>query len=274
MSVEPISLINQFEELFQSKASLYPVPSLEHLSDVAGKFAFIPYENLTKIIRASKDLGTDALLRKPAEVLNDFARYGAGGTCFSLTYCLMSLLEEYGYESAPRMADLGRQTNNHCALVTTIQGIEYLTDPGYLITQPLPLPETGSIVHPTRLHPVRLETDPGKGGMNMMTLEPDGAKHRYHLRSQNCSMDSFMDFWRDSFSWNMMYSLLVTRVIENGRFYLHDRHARWFDRDGRKTAKVKEDFDLQVAEFSGIHVDIINRARTELAKSKTSLKKG
>lgn len=263
------SFIEYFQQLFRLDAA---EPSLQHLSHVADKFALIPYENLTKIIRVAVTPDGGLLRRLPHEVLSDFGRYGSGGTCFSLTYCLQAVLRHYGYECGPRMADLGRQTNNHCALVVALNEQEYLIDPGYLITRPLPIPASGTIVHPTRLHPVRLEREPLSDCLNLATLEPDGAKHRYRMKAVNCSSEAFDGYWKDSFSWNMMYSLLVTRVIEDGRFYLHDRHARWFDQQGRKTTKVKESYDVVVSEYTGISVDLVRKARTILAETKRSMR--
>jgi len=261
--------VEYFEELFGLKAR---EPSLEHLTRVTEKFSLIPYENLTKIVRVASVDDTDQLLRQPGDVLSDFNRYGAGGTCFSLTYCLESILTSYGYDCGPRMADLGRNTNNHCALVVTMNDQDYLLDPGYLITQPLPIPETGFIVHPTRLHPVRMERHTFSDSLSLATLEPNGAVHRYHMRIENCSTETFFQYWQDSFNWNMMYSLLVTRVIDHGRFYLHDRHVRWFDQSGKKTAKVKESYDETVSRYTGISEDLIKKARLILAESKRSLR--
>jgi len=270
MLVGNTEFIDCFQRVFQVTDE---VLSLAHLEMIAGKFALIPYENLTKIVKLAQETDTEKCLRMPAEVLLDFDRYGTGGTCFSLTYCLEKVLTYYGYDCAPRMADMGRQTNNHCAIIVQFEAREYLLDPGYLITQPLPLPETGVIVHNTRLNPVCLDRDQISGGLNLSTMEPDGAKHRYHLKSTNCNFSDFRQYWLNSFSWSMMNSLLVTRVIEDGRFYLHDRHVRWFNRDGRKTAKLRKNFDEEVAMHTGISIDVVSRARTILSATKPTFRK-
>ncbi|MCD4655221.1 arylamine N-acetyltransferase, partial [bacterium] len=262
------TFIGHFENLFQITNE---TQSLDQLEQIAGKFALIPYENLTKIVRSNQEKDPEKRLRMPEEVLMDYTRYGTGGTCFSLTFCLRKILTHYGYECAVRMADLGRNTNNHCVVVVSFNTCEFLIDPGYLITQPLPLPETGFVVHPTRLNPVCLERDPISGGLNLSTMESDGAKHRYYLKPGNCGSDDFHQFWLDSFTWSMMNSLLITRIINDGRFYLHDRHVRWFNRTGRKTAKLRDNFDEEVALHSGISREIVFNARTILASMKHSL---
>lgn len=257
-----------FEALFG--ASLLPL-GLEHLAQVVGRFAAIPYENLTKIIKAGDEADPVRRMRQPVEVLSDYARWGSGGTCFSLTSCLQSILMEYGYSCRPHMADLGNHRNNHCALIVDYNGRLYLLDPGYLITRPLPVPAGGSVVHETALHPVLLERDRFGDGLNLSTLEPDGSKFRYRLDATPCDPKEFIRHWIDSFSWNMMHSLLITRVIPDGRFYLHDRHVRWFNRDGRRTGKLTTDFDDQVSSHTGIHRDIVLRARSILAETKREL---
>ena len=208
----------------------------------------------------------------PEDVLQEFAEMGAGGTCFSLTYCMYQILREYGYRCGPRMADLGRSTNNHCALVVFFGDREYLLDPGYLIIRPLPLPVSGTVVHETRLHPVRIERYRVTPGLALVTLEPDGPRHRYVLREENCDMDTFQKYWIDSFNWTMMRSLLITRFIKDGRFYMHDRYTRWMNRDGRKTGRIRGDFDDEVARHTGISSGLVSRARRILAAEKPGLR--
>lgn len=259
----------RFEQLF----GLQREPrSLKHLETVAAKFALIPYENLTKIIRSAGETDPVRRLRMPEDILQGFAEMGAGGTCFSLTFCMVSLLREYGYNCGPRMADLGRSSNNHCALVVTCDDREYLLDPGYLIIRPLPLPAAGAVVHETRLYPVRIERNRFTADYTLSTLEPDGPRHRYLLRDSNCDMEMFRMFWIDSFQWTMMRSLLVTRFIEDGRFYMHDRYARWMNRHGRKTGKLRENYDLEVSRYTGISRDLVSRARLILAAEKPGLR--
>jgi arylamine N-acetyltransferase len=240
-----------------------------HLESIVSHFSNIPYENLTKIIRASAFKDPDERLRQPLEVLQDYIRWGAGGTCFSLTFCLQALLRDYGYTGCFRMADLGSRQYNHCALVVYFQDRPYLLDPGYLVTRPLPIPEKGSIVYETRLRPVILERDQMKEGLNFSTIETDGVRHRYYLHGNDCDEDTFIGFWHDSFTWNMMHSMLVTKVIPDGRFYLHNRYVRWFNRDGHESARLKEQFDESVTELTGIDRTIVIQAREILSATRS-----
>ncbi|MGB3976601.1 MAG: arylamine N-acetyltransferase [bacterium] len=267
---EKSNLLKLFESHFGLKEDAEL--GLAHLEKSVSCFARIPYENLTKIIRAFEQEDIQKKLRRPEDVLKDFIRWGTGGTCFSLTFCLKSILSEYGYDCRYRMADLGQRQSNHCALTVYLHQRLWLIDPGYLIVKPLPMPETGSVVHETSLHPVLLEKDVISGGSHLSTMDPNGVKYRYYLHGEDCAEDNFFTHWKDSFSWNMMNSLLITRIIPKGRIYLHDRHFRRFDRTSHRCEKLKDGFDDSVAAYTGINKEIVVRAREILAENKRSLR--
>lgn len=262
-------LIQQFESIF----GVVPgQPSLVQLQWIASRFALIPYENLTKIITASEIGDRADRRRSPETVLREYQKWGAGGTCFSLTYCLHNLLKQYGYEPYFRMADLGNQTNNHCMVVVRDEMQDYLIDPGYLITIPLPMPRHGAVTHPTRLHPVRIERETHGQNYHLSTLEPGGEKFRYTLHSRPCPHRKFIEFWTDSFRWTMMNSLLITRAVEHGRLYIHDRYMRTFTPDGKQGGKVKSDYDQRISGATGIDTGLIRKARLIISKHKKNLK--
>jgi arylamine N-acetyltransferase len=257
-----------FERIF---GPLRSSDSEELLQRIAERFSLIPYENVTKIIQTEHYQDAIQRLRMPDQLLEDHQMLGAGGTCFSLTYCLRSIVEAYGYSSEIHMADLARGTNNHCTLIVKLDDQQFLIDPGYLITTPLPLPESGSILHETRLHPVRLERDAHGQDLFLSTLEPDGEKYRYRLNPSASTEEEFRKYWIESFSWPMMHSILISRATEAGRLYLHDRYLRKVSRDQKQSQKIKENFDLQIAQATGISPEMIAQARRILARSKREL---
>ncbi len=257
-----------FETIFGVGVGL---PTVGHLEQIADRFALIPYENLSKIVRASES-PTGVAVETAEGLLENYRLWGAGGTCFSLTHCLRAVARAYGYRPEVHLADLARGTNNHCALVVPLGDTRYLIDPGYLITRPLPLPESGDVLHETRLNPVRLERDPTENSYYLSTIEPDGEKPRYRLHGEVCGEDEFRRVWADSFSWPMMHSMLVTRATDSGRIYAHDRFVRIVRRDGREQFKIREQFDRVLAEQTGISVSLIRRARGILSESKRELR--
>jgi arylamine N-acetyltransferase len=246
--------------------------SLQHLETIVDRFSSIPYENLTKIIQLSQVENPEDRMRKPGQVLDEYLWWRAGGTCFSLTNCLREILGEYGYVTAVRMADLGSRINNHCALTVWFEDREFLMDPGYLITSPLPLPLTGTLVHSTRLHPVRIEKNQADGSFYLSTMEPEGEKYRYRLHEEKCSEENFKALWIDSFSWSMMHSLLITKVIPEGRLYLHDRHFRYITQQVRKGDKIRSQMDLEISKLTGIDAHLVRLARSYLAQHKPELR--
>lgn len=244
--------------------------ALEHLELIANRFSLIPYENLSKIVRGAERAGS-YIYETPQNMLLEYKKWGAGGTCFSLTHCLRTILLEYGYSVHVHLADLARGVKNHCAIVVSLREQSYLIDPGYLITRPLPLPERGDVLHETRLNPVRLDRDPRDERYCLSTIEPDGEKHRYRLYEKPCDEEEFQRVWTDSFTWPMMNSILVTRVTGQGRFYAHDRFVRVTSRDAKEQFKIREQYDQVLAEQTGISPVLIRRARQILSRSKPGL---
>ncbi|MBN1552942.1 arylamine N-acetyltransferase [bacterium] len=265
----PAKLTSLFECIF---GTIPETTSIMQLSIIGERFSEIPYENLTKIIRAYTMDEPESRMRRPVEILMDYQRYRTGGTCFALTNCFRDILKGYGYDTWTHMADLGNGRNNHCALSLSLNDRRFLLDPGYLITHPLPLPDTGSIIHNTRLYPVRLEYDPLMGGYYLSTLEPQGEKFRYCLKKTPCDEQSFKRFWMDSFSWPMMNSILITRFDSQGRLYVHDRYLRLESMSNKSTKKIKENYDTILSNITGINCDIITKARLYLSEFKRKLR--
>lgn len=113
-------------------------PDIDMLSRIVECYSNLPYENLTKIIKKFTAPSPDERLRGPVEVMTGYVNDRTGGTCFSLTYCLGSMLASAGYRSYPVMADMKRP-NIHCALVVELGGRRLLVDPGYLLGEPVEL---------------------------------------------------------------------------------------------------------------------------------------
>ena len=126
-------------ELFSDHFGIAPEGAdLALLRRMIAAYSNLPYENLTKIIRKFTARSPEERLRGPVEVVSGFIERRTGGTCFSLTYCLGSMLSSAGLRCHPVMADMKRP-NIHCALVVETAGRRYLVDPGYLVGEPVEL---------------------------------------------------------------------------------------------------------------------------------------
>src|SRR5262249_39781022 len=120
------------------------VPGEAVLERIARAFAALPYENVTKILKQARSNSARASLRDAGEVFGDHLRWGTGGTCFSLCNALLKLLESAGFDAFIAMADMHYGKDIHCAVVVRLDDSRFLLDPGYLLHQPIRLPEKGA----------------------------------------------------------------------------------------------------------------------------------
>ena len=128
----------------------------------------VPYENLTKILKASSVISAASAMRNPDEVIGDYLAWGTGGTCFSLTASIVAVYDALGVEVYPVLADRRYGVDTHCGLVLVAPGGKVLLlDPGYLLCSPVAVPTE---------HPVFIDT-----GYNRMELHPVNGGTRLEL---------------------------------------------------------------------------------------------
>src|SRR5690606_18806834 len=156
-------------------AASSPLPALRSLLSA---LSALPYENLSKIVARHEGGATgktrEGILSFPASWLEDHARTGLGGTCFALTHWLKLRLDARAW----------------------------LLDLGYLIFEPIPLPQGGLTVE-LFLSPnvVRVEDVPDAGVWRLWTGprgNPGGLKHRFDFRKEPVSADEFQRHWEAS----------------------------------------------------------------------------
>ena len=240
-------------------------PGLELLRGMVTSYSNLPYENLTKIIKKFTAVSAEERLRGPVEVVSGYVERHTGGTCFSLTYCLGSILASAGYRCYPVMADMKRP-NIHCALVVEMNERRYLVDPGYLVGEPVEL--AGS--------PVRMETTfgvveirPRQGERyDLFTLEGQDRKWRYTVRTTPVSHAAFMRFWQDSFALPMMNNLLLTRLTPQGHLYIKNHHLRMKGAHGKANENIRSGFESRIEADFGIPADVTAQAREHLERLK------
>jgi arylamine N-acetyltransferase len=186
-------------------------PATELLEPLATAFAALPYENLTKIIRANETGSAAEARRHPAEVLRDHQRLGTGGTCFALTATLLHLVRSLGLPSEPLLADRRYGPDTHCALLVWLGGRPHLLDPGHLSVRPVPLPEVGEVRLPTAFNEVVLTAREGGRKVDLHTLQQKQRTCRLTFKAQPSDAGEFLRAWDASFDWDMMhYPVLLT----------------------------------------------------------------
>ncbi|MBN1163779.1 MAG: arylamine N-acetyltransferase [Candidatus Krumholzibacteriota bacterium] len=239
---------------------------LDMLRTMVSHFSHLPYENLTKIIKKFSGSDPQACLRDPAEVIRGYIEDNTGGTCFSLTWCLGSILSGAGFRCYPVMADM-RQPNIHCALVVLVKETRYIVDPGYLLGEPVPLAGK-PVTLPTPFGMVQLRPR-GLSSYDLYTQTGDQRKWRYRVRTAPVSQAQFLKYWIRSFSLPGMNSLQLTRLTRQGHLYIRDHHLRLRQEDKKINENIRQDLEARIEKEFGIPGEITARAREEIERMKS-----
>ena len=240
-------------------------PDLDLLGAIVSRYAQVPYENITKIIRKFSEPDPVLRLRGPEDVMRGFVEDHTGGTCFSLTWCLASILSSAGYRCYPAMADMKRN-NVHCALIVRIGDIQYLVDPGYLLGDPVEL--TGRpVAVPTSFGMVEIRPR-GASSYDLFTVAGGEKSWRYRLRTTPVSKAAFLRHWQASFSLPMMNSLQLTKLTPGGHLYIRDHHLRLRRDDTKINENIRADLEHRIETEFGIPGDITAEARELIGRMK------
>jgi arylamine N-acetyltransferase len=211
------SVLRAFLEHFRLSPNAEP---RQLLDAVAAGFAHLPYENLTKIIKQAELAGGAAARRQPHEVVADHARWGAGGTCFSLTATLLHLVRALGWRAEPILADRRYGENTHCALIVWIDDQPHLLDPGYLIVRPIPLGRAGQQRVTTAFNQVVLAPQTAADKVDLYTVAQGKQTYRLTFKTRPAEPGEFLKSWDDSFHWDMMRYPVLTRTCGPKQLYL------------------------------------------------------
>ncbi len=227
-------------------------------------FALFPYENLSKIIKYEKHRDGMEKLRLPLEVMQDHVEKRLGGTCFSLTFFLQTILTDHGFQNYPVMADMSWGSNVHCALIVILGNREYLVDPGYLFTQPMELPSNTRRLYRTEFSGVELAFDPGTEMYHLRTFDKNQVKWRYCFIKKAVEPQRFLSFWLDSFRWNSMHGLCLNRVSAGKMTYIHKTYMRETDFHARRNFQIRNRYHETIKEVFGIDPELTEEALASL----------
>jgi arylamine N-acetyltransferase len=231
------------------------------LAAVTRAFARIPYENVTKIIRRAEAGGDEQARRGPGEVIAGHIRWGAGGTCFSLTSALRFLLRALGWDAEYILADRRYGRDTHSALLVWIDGGAHLLDPGYLLTEPVPLATGAPTVVASAGERLLLTPDATGGKVDLATLRGGRRVHRLTYKVAPVDDGEFGKAWDASFRWDMMRYPLLARVSGARRSYLRGSMLQVSDADSVRRRDVPQDELVEnVAREFGIHPSLVARA--------------
>ena len=241
------------------------IADLHQLQRVSHAYAHLPYENVTKILKEVRSAGTEMKLRVPGEVLEDHLQWGTGGTCFSLCNTLREVLRQSGFDCFIAMGDMHYGENIHCAVVVSLATDKYLLDPGYLLHDPVPVPQTGlEIRHNTLMNMILLRSE-DEGIVSLYTIESGQLRWRYRLRVRPVPEEEFVRHWIHSFSLNSMENIMLSRLNESGRIYFRTDRLEQVCHDKRAKKEVFTADGAELAAIFGVPADLILQAQKALA---------
>ena len=235
---------------------------LEYLLDA---FSQLPYENISKIIKHSREPEAKDKLRLPLEVIGDHVRFRLGGTCFSLTFFLQTILVHSGFSCYPVMADMRVGPNTHCAIVVQLHPHRYLVDPGYLLNRPMEMNAAKPRMYDSEHTGVELVFHPDQMTHDLYTFNRTGMKWRYRFVDRAVPPETFLHLWQSSFYWNTMHGLCLTKVERGRMVYIHKTYMRETTFDGKKNFNIKACVHQTVSDVFGIPAELVESALASLA---------
>jgi hypothetical protein len=248
---------------FLSRFQINPQSHRDNLiNSVSSAFKLIPFENLTKIIKADSVISATSAMRHPDEFLGDFLKWGTGGTCFSLTASVVAVFDSLGIEAYPVLADRHYGPNTHCGLMIVQPGGEVLIlDPGYLLFAPVQIPKEQPAFFDTGFN--RIELRPVNGGtrLELYTSVKGNRKLRLTFKLEPVSDGAFGKAWEQSFAFEMMTYPVLTRTVNGCHQYLQGNVLA--ERDSVRTRRFTLTPEKQVEFFTasaGIDKNIVTRA--------------
>ena len=242
---------------------------------------------MTKIIRSHSISKPEARLRLPELLYEEFLRYGTGGTCFSMTYFMQTILRSCKFNTYAVIADRPLAPNTHCLSIININGKKYILDPGFMIDKPLPLtkiPTKHLLRHNTIIIGAKdsipiperqmkyFEEYRTKRGLDLFheissKNEYIIAMHtqnrtdiRYLFKDQSVNAEKFLDFWLSSFNWPTLRNISITTATNNGYIYARNNFLRTSMKDGKKQERIKKDVELKLGKTFNIDWKIITTA--------------
>ncbi len=216
----------------------------QEILDLCERVSHVTYENLTKIIRYSQAGSADRARKLDDSYENDLDSWMGGGTCFSLTWHLYQELRRMGYAPRLLMGDKRTEKNVHCALRLPLDGEVFLLDPGYLIFDPLKIPEEipfqkSQSFFPLVPNAVRLDLE--NGVLSLYTGSMRGPmKLRFEFDMRGVSPQEFQAHWSESFDREMMtYPVLNRLDREKGvQYYYQKGNLLVRDRNGSRLERI------------------------------------
>jgi arylamine N-acetyltransferase len=251
-------------EIFFEHFGVSPGRKAHDIHRIGETFGEIPWENLTKfLLRAAGENRP----RLAEEVMTDHVQRGTGGTCYSLTEALGTVIKACGVSARPLTGHMRHGKNIHCALLVEGAAGKFILDPGYVVPGAVSLSGDGfgEIVTASRsLHWV-----PVPGGFELHTIENGRRQFRYALESRVLTRNEFLHYWKASFEASGLNSLYLNRTGPlGGRLCAHNENLRTVGETGHQNRTIRDDYASTVSGLFGISSDVAEAAWNELQRQR------
>lgn len=186
----------------------------------------VPFENLTKLVHRRAAPRLEAARRQPAIFWQEHLEMGSGGTCFATTAGFGSLLGAVELLARPVFCHLPAERRQaHVALIVETESGPWLSDTGYALAGPIPLPGRSPVRRRTRHYDMELRQ--GVDGDYLLFIEDGrGRRFRYQFRDQPIAAGDWTSAWNDSLKSDAIYMnrLALGRFGASVRWILHPDH--------------------------------------------------
>ena len=267
MTPDSILLIlknDQFKETVDDFKSYFSIqnfhPWIEYLEKILTSFSKLPYENISKIIKYKNNFDSANKIRLPFEIMEDHKSHNLGGTCFSLTFFLQTILKQQGFICYPVMADMNWGKNVHCTTIVDLNGQKYLIDPGYLLTRPMILSQGQSKIFKTEFSGIELRYQFEERKYDLFTFNQHQNKWRYKFEDKPVPDAEFFQHWLSSFEWNSMNGICLTKVKQEKLIYVHKTFMRETSYHGKKNFNIKNNYHQTLQDVFGIDKELVEEA--------------
>jgi arylamine N-acetyltransferase len=235
----------------------------------AAYIARVPFENVTKLVKAARAGSPQGAMRGPVEFWDEYLRWGSGGTCFAATSAYQFLLRYLGFSSRIIFCQLpAAGAAAHCALLVTLDEETVLVDVGYALPVPIPLSSRGAVRRSTVFYDV--EVRPGPQDEYLVFSEDDrGQRFRYRLTLREVSDAELQEAWRRTFRPEAPYMrrLALGRFENETRFLYKDQSSVFeITRAGERARALPEPRAESLAKLFGIPKPLIEAALISLER--------
>ncbi|UCE20062.1 MAG: arylamine N-acetyltransferase [Gemmatimonadota bacterium] len=244
-------------------------PGLRFLEEILVQFSKIPYENISKIIKLNNLWDAETKIRFPEEIIDDHISYRLGGTCFSLTFFLQTILTLNGLCCYPVMADMRAGRNIHCCVVAMLGNSKYLIDPGYLLHKPMEIHSEKPRFYRTEFHGIELRFDSDTQYYNLFTFDEKETKWRYRFQDMPTPPEEFLKHWYASFWKPTLHGILLTKVTQEGLIYVHKTFMRETTFQGKRNINIKKNYHAVINDVFGIDPRVLEQGQAALEENLT-----